>query len=164
LTEYVYDVPFQGEAAAVVVRYTVAEARAPDDPVIYIVNEALLESESPQVIIGQLTNFEVHNNTCVEVDNFELEIYGIQPSDILGWYWQGMPQNLVWINRSWGPTLYGGWGTPPYIGLLPDGAVEVKWKAPDYPIKSCQWVYFGLYIRPGVYPVGVQAFWTILVD
>nr|MDO8135733.1 hypothetical protein [Candidatus Njordarchaeum guaymaensis] len=124
---------------AVLVRYTAAWQSTPDIIECHFVNEAILERKSPQVIVGQLSNFDVHNDYHEPVDNFELELYGIQPSDIIGWF--------------------PGWGAPPQITAIP-GGTEVIWIGP--PVKPCQWVHFGLHLKPGVIASGVKAYWTQL--
>jgi hypothetical protein len=142
-----YDIPTTEEDEGVLVRYTVTWR---DDPTglgvqTRFINEALLESHSPQVIVGQLSNFDVHNCYTEPVDNFELELFGISPGDIVDWY--------------------PGWGTPPHITWLPDGSgTEVLWMDRDNPVPPCQWVHFGLNIVPGVVGTGAKAYWTQLLE
>ncbi|NIS83363.1 MAG: hypothetical protein GTO14_24925 [Anaerolineales bacterium] len=136
-----YDIPTVETDAAVLVRYTVAWASTPDVIEAHFVNEAILESSSPQVIVGQLTNFDVHNDYHEAVDNFELELYGIQPSDVEAWF--------------------PGWGAPPQINAIP-GGTEIIWLDPTQPIPPCHWEHFGLHLKPGVIATGVKAYWTQL--
>lgn len=140
-----YDMYTDPDATAVLVRYTVAWASTPNVIEAHFVNEAILESESPQVIVGQLSNFDIHNDYDEPVDNFELELYGIQPSDIVDWF--------------------PGWGAPPQINPIPPspempGGTEVMWMEPTQPVNPSQWEHFGLHLKPGVIAVGIEAYWT----
>ena len=143
--EAVYDIVTDPDVTAVLVRYTVAWASTKNVIEAHFVNEAILESKSPQVIIGQLSNFDVHNDYHEPVDNLELELYGIQPSDIVAWF--------------------PGWGTPPQIHPIPPRAgmpagTEIIWMDRDNPVMPCEWEHFGLKLKPGVIGVGVKAYWT----
>jgi hypothetical protein len=149
--------------AAVLVRYSVAWANDPTrEHIAHFVNEAILESHSPQAIIGWLSNFDVHNVYDEPIDNFELEFYGnIEPGDInriyasggtpwlqpAGWKDFGPPWGMHWI----GPTWYGGWGTPVEINVIPAPAgqkgVEIIWKDPHHPVQPCEWTHFGVGIN-----------------
>lgn len=153
------NIPVAEGDAAVIVRYTVALASSPSEVVAHVVNEAVVEVGSPLVIRGSLSNFDVHNNTGVNVDNFELDLYGIAPSDVTGWYSEA--GGYHWETKSWGLTLYGGWGIPPSINEIP-GGTEVKWKNAAYPIEPCQWVHFGVYLAENVRPLEVRGYWTRL--
>jgi len=142
-----YDILTDETTTAVLVRYTVAWQSTPDIIESHFINEAILESKSPQVIVGQLTNFDVHNDYHEPVDNFELELYGIQPSDIVGWF--------------------PGWGTPPQINAIPPtpmnpAGTEVIWMDPANPVPPCEWRHFGLHLKPGVIASAAKAYWTQL--
>ncbi len=152
-----YDIYTTENDSAVLVRYTVAWESTQDVIEAHFVNEAILESKSPQVIVGQLMNFDVHNDYNETVDNFELELYGILPGDIVGWYWQGLPPAPFKIGNTW----YGGWGTPPHISFLWSvNGTEIIWKDQNHPINPCEWVHFGLHVKPGIIGTGVKAYWT----
>jgi len=158
-----FDIPTTEDDAAVLVRYTVAWASTPDMTEAHFINEAILESSSPQVIIGQLSNFDVHNFLDIPVDNFELELYGIQPSDVVDWYYSHAVPAPQPIPRWWGVTWYGGWGNSPQITTTPDGT-EVKWKEFNHPAQPCEWVHFGLRLKPNAQPWGVKAYWTKIIS
>lgn len=136
-----YDIPTLESDTAVLVRYTVAWASSQNVIEAHFVNEAILESKSPQVIVGQLSNFDVHNDYHEPVDNFELELYGIDPADIVDWF--------------------PGWGAPPQINPIP-GGTEIIWMEPTQPVQPCEWVHFGLHLKPGVIAEGIKAYWTQL--
>ncbi|UCE37999.1 MAG: hypothetical protein JSW00_01805 [Thermoplasmata archaeon] len=156
-----YDIPTNPGDRAVLVRYTVAFGSTPNIIEGHFVNEAIIEANSTPTIVGQLVNFDVHNDYHEKVDNFELELFGVQPSDIDKWYWKGKAPSYYWVNKTWGPTLYGGWGTPPHITWLPSGkGTEIIWKDPDHPIEHCEWVHFGVWVKPGTNLTGVRAYWT----
>jgi len=146
---------------AVLLRYTVAWASTPNILEGHFINEAVLDN---QLIIAQHSNPDIHNDYDEPVDNFELELYGVQPSDIISWYYKDKPQNLIWKNNSFGPTLYGGWGTPPVIKAHPDGnGTEIKWKDRKNPIEYCEWVHFGLTLNPNASNGKAKAYWTQLI-
>jgi hypothetical protein len=138
-------IPTEETDEAVLVRYTVAWASNVDVPVSVFVNEALLESRSPQAIVGSLSNFEVHNCYHEPIDNFELELYGnIVPGDIIGWYDEPGPPYVV--PGVFGPVWFGGWGAPPVINTLP-GGVEIIWIDEENPVQPCEWIHFGVSLR-----------------
>lgn len=146
--------------AAVVLRYTVALESEPDEVVARVINEAVFEmpTAGQPVITGMLTNFDVHNNTGEDVDNFELDLYGVEPSGVDDWYQKGLPVD----DSTWGDTFwYGGWGTSPDISKI-DGGTEVKWKDADHPIPSCTTVHFGVGLKDNVVPESVRGHWTQL--
>ncbi|HID25249.1 MAG TPA: hypothetical protein EYP23_02130, partial [Thermoplasmata archaeon] len=158
-----FDISTTEDDTAVLIKYTVAWASTPYETQAHFINEALLETGSPQVIIGQLSNFDVHNFLNTSMDNFELELYGVETSDVVDWYyshWVPMPQL---IPMRWGDTWYGGWGNSPQIKPLTDG-VEVKWKEFNHPAQPCEWVHFGLRLKPTVQPWGVKAYWTKIIS
>ncbi len=155
-------IPTTEDDRAVLVRYSVAWANTPTVIEAHFVNEAILESRSPQRIVGWLTNFDVHNDYNESINNFELEFYGnITPSDILYVYDPPGPPMLYpgWL----GPTWYGGWGAPPLINPIP-GGIEIKWVDLDHPVQYCEWIHFGVSLRPEVYLTGAKAYLTQMVQ
>lgn len=157
-----YFIPTTEDDRAVLVRYSVAWASTPEVIECHFINEAILESRSPQVIVGWLSNFDVHNDYHEPIDNFELEFYGnIVPGDVLYVYDPPGPPTLTagWL----GPTWYGGWGAPPQITPIL-GGIEVKWKEPTHPAQPCEWIHFGVALNPNtVFLTGVKAYLTQLV-
>ena len=121
---------------------------------------------NPPILIGSMANFDVHqfHQDKGEMDNFELEMYGIEPSDILGWYWDGRIPNPTSVSRLWGTTWYGGWGASPTINPIEkDNAVvgtKLKWIDTNYPIPFCEWVHFGVRLDPTASPTGAMGYWT----
>jgi hypothetical protein len=153
-------IPTTEDDRAVLVRYSVAWANTPSVIETHFVNEAVLESKSPQTIVGWLSNFDVHNDYNESINNFELEFYGnITPSDILSVYDPAGPPVLVpgWL----GPTWYGGWGAPPSITSIP-GGIEIKWVDTDHPVPYCEWIHFGVSINTSsnLTMTGVKAYLT----
>jgi hypothetical protein len=131
---------------AVLVRYSVAWNSTPDVIEAHFINEAILESKSPQAIVGMLSNFDVHNDYDEPIDNFELELYGnIVPEDVLYVYDPPGPPTKVscWLGDTW----YGGWGAPPQINSIP-GGIEIEWIDPDHPVQPCEWIHFGVALKP----------------
>ena len=156
-------IPTTEDDRAVLVRYSVAWAHTPKVIEAHFVNEAILESKSPQTIVGWLSNFDVHNDYNDTIDNFELEFYGnITPSDIKKIYDPPGPPVLVpgWL----GPTWYNGWGAPPQIKSIP-GGIEIKWVDLDHPVQYCEWIHFGVSIdtRPDLTMTGAKAYLTQMV-
>jgi hypothetical protein len=156
-------IPTTEDDRAVLVRYSVAWAHTPTVIESHFINEAILESKSPQTIVGQLSNFDVHNDYNDTIDNFELEFYGnVLPSDVLYVYDPSGPPVLVpgWL----GPTWYGGWGAPPLINPIP-GGIEIKWVDLDHPVQYCEWIHFGVAIntRPDLNMTGAKAYLTQMV-
>lgn len=144
------------DTEAVLLRYSVSPIDDPESPFAHFINEAVLENRG---IIGMYSNPDVHNDYNESVDNFEMELYGLDPSNILYWY---KDPPLRWENKTWGPTLYGGWGIPPIIKWLPGNiGTEVKWKDRNFPIEPCKWVHFGLAIN--LNPDSVKGYWTQLI-
>jgi len=132
-----FDITTPEGTGAVLVRYTVAWESTRGIIEVHFVNEAIIEDHSPQAIVGQLSNFDVHQDYPEPVDNFELELYGIKPSDIVD--------------------VFPGWGTPPQIDPIP-GGTEIIWIGP--PVPYSQWVHFGVHLIPDVKATGVKAYWT----
>jgi hypothetical protein len=169
-----YTIPTTETDRAVLVRYTVAWASSQDVIECHFVNEAILESGSPQTIVGWLSNFDVHNDYGEPIDNFELEFYGkIVPSDIEYVYGVGgtpwlSPAHekdfgLPWGKQWLGPTWYGGWGVPPQIKSIP-GGIEIIWIDPDHPVQPCEWIHFGVALDPDtVFLTGAKAYLTQLM-
>lgn len=144
------DIPVSGGDTAVVARYTVALASAPDDIVAHVITEAVLEPVPLPVpvpvplpvVTGWFINPTVTNDTGVQVDNLEVDLYGAQPSDVNWWY-----------NNKW--------RDPPEINKIP-GGTEVKWKDPSQPLNPGESIHFGLALKSGVEPTSVRVFWTRL--
>ena len=152
-------IPTTESDRAVLVRYSVAWASTSDVIEAHFVNEAILVSKSPQTIVGWLSNFDVHNDYKEPIDNFELEFYGkITPGDVLYVY---DPPGPPYLYLGWlGPTWYGGWGAPPQISSIP-GGIEITWIDQDHPVKTCEWIHFGVALNPNtVFLTGAKAYLT----
>lgn len=100
-------------------------------------------------VYGTLSNFDVHNFTEQDVNDFELILRG---------------PNLTCDDIS---DYYPGWGT---IGGMPSGGCEdlgggrikITWSDPDNPIPHCNYVHFGVGFPPGFNDVRAeQATWTV---
>jgi hypothetical protein len=136
------------EVLGVYVRYTVALASNPDEIVTRFVNEAEILVETNRqlapTIVGELSNFDAHNNTGKPVHDLELEIMNLTPGEIVDWYR--------------GPDA---WGTDPVIRFTPDGlATQVTWVDDDDPIPHCETRHFGLHLAPTQQEPLVRAFWS----
>jgi len=143
-----YFIPTTEGDTAVLVRYTVAWWSTPDVIEAHFINEAILESASPQAIVGMLSNFDVHNDYPEPIDNFELELYGnITPDDVL--YVYDPPGDPYPVAGPLGTTWYGGWGAPAQINAIP-GGIELIWMDTTRPIPHCEWIHFGVRLRPPV--------------
>jgi len=132
----------------------------------HFINEAILESKSPQAIVQIMVNFDVHNNTGFEVTNFELDFLGMKfdcldVRDAIGF--------VVQTGEPWGANA----GSPLVVRPIP-GGTEVKWIQPDRPLKNCEWLHVGLvfdcYNFDCFNPKGptwpratVQGYWTTIV-
>ncbi len=133
----------------VYVRYTVANETNPENIITRFTNEAMIEvlptaARQFPSIIGELSNFDAHNDTGKPVHDLEFDIRNISPEDILDWYR--------------GPDA---WGIDPVIRLLPDGiTTEVTWIDDAKPIPHCETRHFGLELVPGAPEPLVRAFWT----
>lgn len=136
---------------AAVLRYTAALASDPDDIVAGFVNAVPIQLKigQPQTV-GPLSLLRVHNNWNDGVNNFELVFSGLKADDITKFYGSGSPFKQ---NENWGMTWYGGWGVNPTTGNAsviekPDGTLQIVWKDTENTIKVCEWVYFGIEIKP----------------
>ncbi len=136
-------------AQAVAMRYTVTPQGGSNTPVTRFVNEAVLGPHTgfqPQ-ILGSLSNFDAINLTGVPVTNLELDLRGIQPHHIMGWYQGPMAWGLNPITQA------------PIFSPLPQ--TEVTWADFRNPLLPGQTRHFGIELNPGA-PItcGVQAYWT----
>ena len=61
-----------------------------------------------------------------------------------------------------GETWYGGWGASPIIRDITVDleTIELKWIDTNYPVEYCEWVHFGVHLKPGAYTFGGFANWT----
>lgn len=153
--EYSVDIPLPvvevETNTTVVLEYTVALASAPDDIMAGFVNAAPMQLKvgGPQMV-GPLSIFRLHNDWKDGVNNFELKFSGLKTDDFIKFYGSGFPTTR---NELWGKTWYSGWGINPDTGNAsvvekPDGTIEIVWKDTKNTIKVCEWVYFGVEIKP----------------
>lgn len=151
--------PLDGGYFAVITRYTVALASEPDEIVARVVNEASFPGGLGGVnFVGTLSNFDVHNNTGQDADNFDMTLSGVKYSDVTGWYGTGNP--YTWSRADGSTIWYGGWGASPSFEEKSDGSLGIVWKDTDNPIKHCHWVHFGLELKESATPGNIQAHWT----
>ena len=155
-----YFIPTTPYDKAVIVRYTVALADTPGVIIGHFVNEVILNGRG--TIIGTLTNFDVHNDYSKPINNFELELYRINltSTDITGWYDDKLGLDPTLTNTSFGTCWYNGWGVPPQINNKSYG-VEMVWIDKKHPVKPCEWIHFGVSLKPGVTIKGARAYFTI---
>ncbi|RLF50552.1 MAG: hypothetical protein DRN11_04445, partial [Thermoplasmata archaeon] len=151
--EAIANISIDATTKAVIVRYVVYNYSLVE--YAHVINEVLLNDSE---MVGWLTNFDVHNYLDIEVDNFELKLYNVTISDILGWYYDYAIPNPFLLNNTW----YGGWGNSPIIKNI-SGGIEIKWIDTNHPVEPCQWVHFGLYMVPGINITGAIANWTKII-
>ncbi len=92
-------------------------------------------------IRGELANFDVHNFTTQPVNDFLLVLWGIKCSDIAEYY---CPEMYDSIRCSEG-----------------EPGTIIKWYFP--PVEPCNWIHFGVRLKPGV-PAPIVAFAALTVD
>ncbi|MBD3234822.1 MAG: T9SS type A sorting domain-containing protein [candidate division Zixibacteria bacterium] len=101
-------------------------------------------------IYGTLSNFDLHNFTEQEVNDFELILRGpnLTCADVAGYY--------------------NGWGTfngPPVCEDLGNGRIKITWSDPNTPIPHCTYVHIGYELYSGFEDVvAEQATWTFNGD
>lgn len=150
-------IPVTEDDGAVLVAYEVTTEAG--EVVGHFINEAILESKSPQTIVQILVNFDIHNGTGRnDITNFELDFFGLnfEPEDVvwaLGF--------VVETGEPWGANE-----ANPLVVRPITGGTEVKWVQPDRPLEDCEWLHVGLVFN---YSGGfvdninatVQGYWTI---
>lgn len=137
---------------AVLVRYTVALARNPENILTRFVNEAEIEALMPvPLIVGSLSNFDALNDTGKPVHDLELDIRRILPGDILDWYRGPNSWGLHPVTRD------------PSIVAIPDYGTQVTWVDEWNPLPHGQIRHFGLRLNPEAPEPLVRAYWTRVV-
>jgi hypothetical protein len=141
--DLVLEIPLFEPAGAVLVAYEVRVADA--DVVGNFINEAVLESKSPTEIVEIRVNFDIHNDTGLDVTNFELNFLGLdfECDDVEGAVGfiaaEGIPPVPVIPPVIWGANPE----NPLVVRPIP-GGTEVKWIQPDRPLHDCEWLHVGL--------------------
>ena len=175
--DYDLPIPVTENDGAVLVAYEVTTEAA--EPEGHFINEAILESSSPQAIVQVLVNFDIHNGTGRnDITNFELDFLGLEFGyldvvDALGFVAAtGIPPVPI-EPVPWGANADNPLVVRPIEVTLPDGTevtgTEVKWVQPDRPLANCEWLHVGLVfnyptigdgviVNPGA---TVQGYWTI---
>ncbi len=128
---------------------------------------------SPPAIVEIMVNFDIHNNSGIDVTNFELDFHGLdfQCEDVrsaLGFIaGQGIPPLPI------PPEIWGANEENPLVVRPIPGGTEVKWVQPDNPLETCEWLHVGLvfdctnfdcFNNPAdpVLQATVQGYWTII--
>jgi hypothetical protein len=126
----------------------------------HFINEAVLETNSPQSIVEVLVNFDVHNSTGGNVTNFELDFFGLD-------FTCGNVTNAIGFVADTGEP----WGANedyPLVVRPIQGGTEVKWIQADRPLEHCEWLHVGLVFRISGLIEGinatVQGYWTVIGD
>jgi hypothetical protein len=140
--------------------------------VAHSLNQAVLESQSPQAIVQIMVNFDLHNTTPFPVTNLELDFLGLDFGcesvlDAMGF--------VAGIGIPPAPLPGEPWGANPDHPLVVrpiPGGTEVKWIQPDRPLVLCEWVHGGLVLDCTGFDcfnnpadpelrASVQAYWTV---
>jgi hypothetical protein len=167
--DIVLEIPVTESDGAVLVAYEVfMDYYGLDRAVGHFINEAILESQSPPAIVQVLVNFDMHNDTGVDVTNFELDLLGLDfgCEDVQGAIGfiaaTGIPPVPVIPPVIWGANEE----NPLVVRPIP-GGTEVKWIQPDRPLKTCEWLHVGLAFNVAWDPdeninASVQGYWTVI--
>ncbi len=140
--DVVLEIPVAEDDSAVLVAYEVMTASG--EVVGHFINEAVLESMSPQTIVQIMVNFDIHNETGIDVTNFELDFLGLDfgCADVvsaLGFVaGTGVPPMPI------PPEIWGANEDNPLVVRPIPGGTEVKWIQPDRPLPTCEWLHVGL--------------------
>jgi hypothetical protein len=122
-----------------------------NEAIVELNNQTNTESSSSPLIVEVRVNFDIHNETGIDVTNFELDFAG------LDFGCEDVKSAIGFVAAEGTPPLPptnpGIWGanesSPLVVRPIKIGdknGTEVKWIQPDRPLKTCEWLHIGLSI------------------